>query len=488
MRDAATTSIKKVAQMNTAITATRRGVIVRFPRTASARGRIFLSAEFPDGVPHKLDFVAGSDSDICDGLLRGAWKGASSPSREKQRLLFITTTYIYQEVNTCIRKRISLPCAGYLAIYRPLIREATLENPLKEETNQAAPSETIQSIVRQIQISTRQAVRRQWWLWSTGVMVAILLVLGVASFAFPGLLSQQVDSEFYRLNLDLAVRGLIGLVLVFGIYVVYQQLEIHRMDTRVSGALDEIQERTGKLYKLAGRDALTDLYNREFGEQRLSEEMSRSRRHVRPLAVLRMDLNGLEKIDEGLGIASADCAIRLFAEHLQHKLRLFDIPIHLDRGAFLILLPECKASEAGLVLKRLYQMTFEFGAQHTDIAAGWADYLDGEAPQTLMMRAESSLHANKQNGNGATQPVKISVSTNGNKPGCDDRIAELTARERQVFELLAHGKCNKEVAVSLNISVRTVETHRANMMSHLGIHSASELVWYAMRNGIIDAE
>jgi len=364
-----------------------------------------------------------------------------------------------------------------------------VENSSKQESNQSALRNSVKSITQLIRTTNRLAARRQWWLWSTGMTVVLLVTLGVASFAFPGLLSPQADSEFYRVNLDLAVRGLIGLVLLFGLYVIYQQLQIHRMGCTVSGALSDIQERTERLYKLAGRDALTDLYNREFGEQRLSEEMSRSRRQVRPLAVLRMDLNGLEKIDEGLGSASADCAIRLFAEHLQHQLRIFDVPIRLDRGAFLILLPECKASEAGRVLNRLNQMTFEIGAQHTDIAAGWADYLDGEACQTLMMRAESSLHGNKQNGNGTAQPVKISVSTNGNKTGCNNiRIATLTSRERQVFELLARGKCNKEVAASLNISVRTVETHRANMMSQLGIHSASELVWYAMRNGIIDAE
>jgi diguanylate cyclase (GGDEF)-like protein len=334
----------------------------------------------------------------------------------------------------------------------------------------------------------RQVARPQWWLWSMGIMVIILLVPEVASFAFPGLLSPQVDSEFYRLNLDLAVRGLVGLVLLFGIYVIYQQLQIHRMDFTVSDALDEIQERTEQLYKLAGRDGLTDLYNREFGEQRLLEEISRSRRYVRPLTVLRMDLNGLEKFDEGVGSASADCAIRVFAEHLQRKLRSFDVPIRLDRGAFLILLPECKGGEAGIVLNRLNRIMFEFGEQHTDIVAGWADYLDGEASQTLMMRAESSLHGNKQNENGATQPVKISISTNGNKSGCDDRIAKLTLRERQVFELLAKGKCNKEVATSLTLSVRTVETYRKNIMSQLDIHSASELVWYAMRNGIINVE
>ena len=362
-------------------------------------------------------------------------------------------------------------------------------NPLKQEANQAGPCDSIQSTAHFIRITMRQAARRQWRLWSAGMTVAVLLALGIASFAFPGLLSQQVDSEFYRFNLDLAVRGLVGLVLLFGIHVIYQQLQIHRMDYTVSDALSEIQARTEQVYKLAGRDDLTDLYNREFGEQRLLEEMSRSRRNVRPLTVLRVDLDGLEKIDEGLGSASTDCAIRLFAQHLQHKLRSFDVPVRIDRGEFLILLPECKGSEAEMVLNRLNRMTFEFGEQQrARVFSGWAEYADGEAPQALMMRAESALHGNKQNGNGATQPAKISISLNGKKTGIDDRIAKLAPREREVFELLARGKCNKEVATSLNLSVRTVETYRASIMSQLDVHSASELMVYAIRNGIIDSE
>ena len=322
-----------------------------------------------------------------------------------------------------------------------------------------------------------------------GMTVVILIVLGIASFAFPGLLSQQVDSEFYRLNLDIAVRGLVGLVLLFGIYVIYQQLQVHRLDLTISGALGEIQDRTEQVYRLAGRDSLTDLYNRKFGEQRLLEEMSRSRREVRPLAVLRLALYGLEKIDHGLGSASADCAVRLFAEHLQRGLRSFDVPVRLDQGEFLILLPKCKASEAETVFNRLNRMTFEFGDhQHTEIVAGWADYIEGEASQSLLMRAESSLHGNKQNGNGIMHPVKILVSTNGNKTDGDDRIANLAPREREVFELLARGKCNKEIASALGLSVRTVETYRKSVMSQLDVHSGSELVVYAMRNGIIDSE
>ena len=62
----------------------------------------------------------------------------------------------------------------------------------------------------------------------------------------------------------------------------------------------------------------------------------------------------------------------------------------------------------------------------------------------------------------------------------------LTARERQIVQLLAEGKSSKEVAVSLFISVKTAETHRANIMRKLEVHSVSELVRYAVKNHMIE--
>jgi len=61
----------------------------------------------------------------------------------------------------------------------------------------------------------------------------------------------------------------------------------------------------------------------------------------------------------------------------------------------------------------------------------------------------------------------------------------LTPREREILQLLAEGKSNKEVANLLGISVNTAEAHRANIMLKLGLHSLAELVHYAVRNQII---
>jgi DNA-binding NarL/FixJ family response regulator len=65
--------------------------------------------------------------------------------------------------------------------------------------------------------------------------------------------------------------------------------------------------------------------------------------------------------------------------------------------------------------------------------------------------------------------------------------SRLTPREREILQLLAEGKSNKEVAGILQISVKTAETHRANIMLKLDFHSITELVRYAVRNNIIQS-
>lgn len=66
-------------------------------------------------------------------------------------------------------------------------------------------------------------------------------------------------------------------------------------------------------------------------------------------------------------------------------------------------------------------------------------------------------------------------------------IPRLTPREREVLQLLAEGKSNKEIGTLLSISTKTAETHRARLMSKLHVHSIADLVRYAIRNRIVDA-
>jgi DNA-binding NarL/FixJ family response regulator len=67
-----------------------------------------------------------------------------------------------------------------------------------------------------------------------------------------------------------------------------------------------------------------------------------------------------------------------------------------------------------------------------------------------------------------------------------DPLDLLSSREREVLQMIAEGKTNKEIATSLNLSVYTVEAHRGRIMEKLNLHSTSELVRFALRSGLID--
>jgi two-component system, NarL family, response regulator NreC len=69
--------------------------------------------------------------------------------------------------------------------------------------------------------------------------------------------------------------------------------------------------------------------------------------------------------------------------------------------------------------------------------------------------------------------------------GVSDRYEILSEREREIFQLIAEAKANKEIAALLNVSASTVETHRAHIMEKLDLHSAAEIVLYAVRRGVI---
>ena len=80
--------------------------------------------------------------------------------------------------------------------------------------------------------------------------------------------------------------------------------------------------------------------------------------------------------------------------------------------------------------------------------------------------------------NPATPVVKSTTDT--------DPIDLLSSRAREILQMLAEGKTNKEVAQVLNISVYTVDAHRGRIMEKLNLHSIGEMVRFAMRNGLID--
>jgi DNA-binding NarL/FixJ family response regulator len=69
--------------------------------------------------------------------------------------------------------------------------------------------------------------------------------------------------------------------------------------------------------------------------------------------------------------------------------------------------------------------------------------------------------------------------------GISDRYESLSEREREIFQLVAEGHSNKEIATLLSVSPTTVETHRAHILQKLGVHNTAELVLFAVRRGVV---
>ncbi len=258
----------------------------------------------------------------------------------------------------------------------------------------------------------KSLARRQLWLGSTTVAVVLLLTIGVASFAFPGLLKIDPDYGFY---LNQGIRALVGFVLVFSVYVIYQQMQIGRMRDQIATQIDclaKVETLASEVYKLAALDQLTGLYNRRSGEQRMAQEISRAQRHGRPLTVLLIDLDGLKKVNDTYGHAAGDAVLKGFADRIQRAIRGSDLAVRLGGDEFMAILPECRSEEVHRVLDRVrgLEVLVEGGKLRPTFSCGWTDYKAGEAQTEFIERADKALYVNKRaDKRGLLDPVPVPV-------------------------------------------------------------------------------
>jgi DNA-binding NarL/FixJ family response regulator len=123
------------------------------------------------------------------------------------------------------------------------------------------------------------------------------------------------------------------------------------------------------------------------------------------------------------------------------------------------------------------------------LAAGAHGYILKADTSRLLVSAIESLAQHKPFFTGKVSEVVLNGYLNrGDVTNSAAGLLEhLTPREREIVQLLAEGKTNKEVAVALGVSIKTVDAHRANVMHKLRLHSVTDLVRYAIRNQIIAA-
>lgn len=120
------------------------------------------------------------------------------------------------------------------------------------------------------------------------------------------------------------------------------------------------------------------------------------------------------------------------------------------------------------------------------LKAGARGYLLKDSADTELLHAVSVVAAGKSFFSPAVAKVMLDDYVRHlAAKGIADRFESLSEREREVFQLVAEGRSNKEVAELLSVSPATIETHRAHILEKLDIHNTAELVLYAVRRGVI---
>ncbi len=139
---------------------------------------------------------------------------------------------------------------------------------------------------------------------------------------------------------------------------------------------------------------------------------------------------------------------------------------------------------------RVLVLTRHTNQEYVDriLEAGASGYMvKKSAPEELVI-AIQAVHRGDSYLDPAISTTIIRGYLGKSKTDGEDSYDRLTPRQRQVLQLIAEGRANREIAAMLHVSVKTVENHRAHLMAALGLHSTAELTQYAIRMGVISLD
>jgi len=170
-----------------------------------------------------------------------------------------------------------------------------------------------------IQANLRKLERRDLWVWSNAAIIILSLTAAIFSLSVSFYL--KGEKTFFGLELRLAVRALVVLVLIFTCQMIYQHLRLRK----IQRALAEQQIQAEVFRRLAMFDPLTGLYNRRYAEQRLRSEIARSERRGLSLIVVLVDLNDFKQINDEHGHLAGDHVLKEFAKYLSRSTRGSDL-------------------------------------------------------------------------------------------------------------------------------------------------------------------
>lgn len=193
----------------------------------------------------------------------------------------------------------------------------------------------------------------------------------------------------------------------------------------------------------------------------------------------------LEDTCEVVGTVENGRALLEAAEQLRPDLILLDISMPLLNG-----LDAARQLKRSIPDTKLLFLTMHASPSYAaeSLRAGASGYLLKQSSASELPQAiESVLKGHTYLTPAITKPMLDSVVQSG-QTDLKKSLTDLTPRQREVLQLLGEGKGTKEVATLLNVSVKTVEFHKARLMEQLNLHSTPALIKFAIAEGLVSAD
>jgi DNA-binding NarL/FixJ family response regulator len=198
--------------------------------------------------------------------------------------------------------------------------------------------------------------------------------------------------------------------------------------------------------------------------------------------------HGIRRIVESHGefevVAEAGSGLAAVAEARRYQPGIVILDVGMKGLSGLAVLGQIRASSPGT---RVAMVTMHADERYVyrAVREGASAYVLKDSVEQELIQAIVELRSGGRYFSPAVRAFADPVASAARDHLPDDPYETLTARERELYQLLAEGSSNKDIAKALNLSLHTVETHRARIMDKLGLHTAAELVISAVRRGLV---
>lgn len=243
--------------------------------------------------------------------------------------------------------------------------------------------------------------------------------------------------------------------------------EPRELVARISAAA-RTKARTAQIRAHPHGDPVTRLPARPAFEERLETEVARSGRNGVPFAVLLLDIDQMEAINERIGALEGDKVLRRVAEVMKETLRRSDELFRYGDDEFAVVLPDCDVGTAVTAAERCRHEigSLDAGGKQARVSIGIAQFSQGRTMQEIISRCEIALYRAKESGGD-----RVWRADDPRKHGLNPIALseELTEREWDVLVHLSHRRTEHEIARRLGITRGTVRSHKARIRRKLHV-------------------